>query len=418
MTTRSTKTKPATTLAVETAARMPLGPSTRAVHSGSSRQKPYHALIEPIVQTATYTFDNSSDLREYMEMNKIGLMTDRIEYGRYGNPTVAAAEALVAALENAEMAIQFSSGMAALTSVLLAILPANSHLVITDDCYRRTRQFCQEFLPRFNISCSVVPMANYTALEEAIRPETRVLLSETPTNPYLRVLDVERFADIARRHNLISIVDSTFATPVNLRPLDWGVDIVVHSATKYLSGHHDLLAGVAAGAQEILAPVRAQVNILGAVPDPNNAYMLLRGMRTLSLRVNRHNENGQYVAEFLSGHPVVERVWYPGLSSHPEHDIALRQMTGFGGVVSFELKADFDTTSRFVDALQIPYISASLGGLESLVTQPALLSYYNYSPEQRRELGIRDNLVRLALGVEDYQDLIFDLNQALAIIQG
>lgn len=418
MTTRSTKTKPATTMAVETAARMDMGASTRAVHSGSNRQKPYHALIEPIVQTATYTFDNSTDLREHMEMNRLGINTERIEYGRYGNPTVAAAERLVAALEGAESAIQFSSGMAALTSVLLSVLPANSHLVITDDCYRRSRQFCREFLPRFNISCSVVPMGDYQALENAIRPETRVLLSETPTNPYLRILDVERFAEIARRHNVLSIIDATFATPINLRPLEWGVDLVLHSATKYLSGHHDLLAGVVAGASSIVAPIREHLNLLGSVPDPNNAYRLLRGMRTLSLRVNRHNENGQNVAEFLASHPAVERVWYPGLTSHPEHKIAVQQMTGFGGVVSFEVKTDFDGTSRFVDALRIPYISASLGGLESLVSQPALLSYYNYTSEQRRELGIRDNLVRLALGVEDYQDLISDLDQALITIQG
>jgi cystathionine gamma-synthase len=389
------------------------GDSTCAVHAGAQREKPYHALIEPLVQTATYTFRNSEEVIAYQEAHTRGLPTDRLEYGRYGNPTVAACEARLAALEGAEAAVQFASGMAAVTTTLLALLPAGSHLVMTDDCYRRTRQFCLEFLPRFGIQTSVVPMGDYEALEAAIRPETRLLLSETPTNPYLRVLDVERFAEIARRHGLISVVDSTFATPINLRPLEWGVDLVIHSATKYLGGHNDLLAGFVAGKQEWVTPVREANNIIGATPDPHNAYLLLRGLKTLSLRVARHNENGQRVAEFLASHPQVEYVWYPGLPSHPDHAVARAQMKGFGGVVSFTVRGDLWRTARFIDLLQIPYISPSLGGSESLVIQPALMSYYDVPPEQRRRLGIRDNLVRLSLGIEDAEDLIADLRQAL-----
>ncbi len=389
------------------------GESTCAIHAGSERCKPYHALIEPLVQTATYTFRNSQEVVAYQEAHARGLPTDRLEYGRYGNPTVAACEARMAALEHADAAIQFASGMAAITTTLLALLCQGDHLIMTDDCYRRTRQFCLEVLPRLGITTTVVPLGDYTALESAIQPNTRLLLSETPTNPYLRILDVERFAEIARRHGLISVVDSTFATPFNLRPLDWGIDLVIHSATKYLGGHNDLLAGFVVGRADWVTPVRDLHNILGATPDPHNAYLLLRGLKTLSLRVARHNENGQRVAEFLAGHPEVEQVWYPGLPSHPDYAVAQAQMKGFGGVVSFTVRGDLWRTARFIDRLQIPYISPSLGGTESLVIQPALMSYYDVPPEQRRRLGIRDNLVRLSLGLEDAEDLIADLRQAL-----
>lgn len=404
---------PTTTLPALAAQAAEWGDSTRAIHAGSERCKPYHALIEPLVQTATYTFRNSEEVVAYQEAHTRGLPTDRLEYGRYGNPTVAACEARLAALEGAEAAIQFASGMAAVTTTLLALLRQGDHMIMTDDCYRRTRQFCLEVLPRFGIETTVVPLGDYEALETAIRPTTRLLLSETPTNPYLRVLDVERFATIARRHHLISVVDSTFATPFNLRPLEWGVDLVIHSATKYLGGHNDLLAGFVAGRAEWVTPVRELHNILGATPDPHNAYLLLRGLKTLSLRVERHNQNGQRVAEFLAGHPEVEQVWYPGLPSHPDYAVAQAQMRGFGGVVSFTVRGDLWRTARFIDRLQIPYISPSLGGTESLVIQPALMSYYDVPPEERRRLGIRDNLVRLSLGLEDADDLIADLRQAL-----
>ncbi len=392
------------------------GASTRAVHDGATRIKPYHSLIEPIVQTSTYTFESSSDVCEYMEAHSQGMAGDRIEYGRYGNPTVAAAEARLAALEGADAAILFSSGMAAITNALFVLLSSGDHIVMTDDCYRRTRQFCQQILTQFQIQCTVVPLGDYEALEAAIQPQTRLLISETPTNPYLRVLDVERFAAIARRHGVLSLVDSTFATPLNLRPLEWGVDLVTHSATKYLGGHNDLLAGVIAGRTELINTIREVAGILGSIPDPHNAYLLIRGLKTLSLRVNHQNRTGLEVAEFLEKHPAVETVWYPGLASHPDHEVAVRQMTGFGGVVSFTIRGDLQTTSQFIERLQIPYISPSLGGTESLVIQPALMSYYDVAPEERQRLGIRDNLVRLALGLEDSSDLIADLEQALAYI--
>jgi len=404
---------------VETTTRAPvrrLGASTRSVHAGR-RTNPYHAVTVPIVQTATYTFADTADLCDFMEARMWGGAEGRTEYGRYGNPTVAAVEARLAALEGAEDALLCASGMAAITTTLLAMLPTGTHVVITDDSYRRTRQFCLTFLKRLGIGCTVVPMGDYEALEAAITPQTRLLISETPTNPYLRLLDLERFVAVARRHGVKTLVDTTFATPLNLRPLEWGVDLVVHSATKYLGGHHDLLAGVVAGEAGLIASLRNALGVLGAVSDPHTASLLLRGLKTLALRLERQNQNAQAVAEFLETHPAVEQVWYPGLPSHPDHALAVRQMQGFGGVVSFTVRGDLETTSRFVDALRIPLIAASLGGVESLVEQPALMSYYELSSEERRALGIRENLVRLALGVEDTADLIADLDQALAVLR-
>jgi len=390
--------------------------STAAVHAGERRAKPYHSLIDPIVPTSTFTFDNTADLVEYMEAHQAGHDQGRVEYGRYGNPTISAVEERLAALEGAEQAVLFSSGMASITTTLLSFLSAGDHLVITDDCYRRTRQFCLEFLKKLNISCTVVAMGDYQALERSINARTKLLVSETPTNPYLRVLDVERFAEIGRRYGVITLVDTTFATPFNLQPLNWGIDLVAHSATKYLGGHNDLLAGVVAGSREKIATIRETNGVIGAVSDANNAYLLLRGLKTLGVRVRHQNDTGLQVAQFLAAHPAIEQVWYPGLPSHPDHETALRQMRGFGGVVSFTVRGDLLRTSQFIDALQIPYISPSLGGTESLVGQPALVSYYPYSPEERRALGIEDNLVRLALGLEDADDLIADLKQALSFI--
>ncbi len=390
------------------------GPSTRSVHGGAQRFNPYHSLSEPVIQTATYTFKDTADLCNFMDAHMWGMAQGRTEYGRYGNPTVQAVEARLAALEGAESALLFSSGMAAITTVLLAILSAGSHIVMTDDCYRRTRQFSQTFLKRLGIESAIVPAGDYAALEAAILPgKTRLLISESPTNPYLRCLDLAQFAEIGRRNRVKTLIDSTFATPLNIRPLAYGIDLVVHSATKYLAGHNDLLAGVVLGSAGLLASLKNSLGVLGAVADPHNAALLLRGLKTLGLRIERQNQNGQLVAEYLESHPKIEHVWYPGLASHPDHDIARRQMQGFGGVVSFTLRGDLQTTSRFIDAVRIPIIAASLGGVETLIEQPALMSFYELSTEERLAVGIRENLVRLALGIEDASDLIADLEQAL-----
>ena len=386
----------------------PIGPSTTAVHAGEPRPKPAHALATPIVQTATYSFASTQELIDHFE-GKI----DRVEYGRYGNPTQRIAEAKLAALEGAGDCLLFSSGMAAMTTTLFAILSRGTHVVVTDDSYRRTRQFLNQTLHRYGIEVSTVPAGDYDALEDAIRPTTRALVSESPTNPYNRIMDLARFADIGRRHRVKTVIDGTFATPYNQRPLEFGIDLVMHSATKFLGGHNDLLAGAVLGSRELVDAVRSLHAITGAVVDPFAAYLLVRGLKTFALRMERQNANAQAVAEFLAGHPHVATVHYAGLPSHPQHDIARKQMRGYGGVVSFEVRGDLAAASRVVDGCRIPYIASSLGGVESLIEQPAIMSFYELTTDERLAVGIKDSLIRYSVGIEDAEDLIADLAQAL-----
>jgi cystathionine gamma-synthase len=297
---------------------------------------------------------------------------------------------------------------------MAALLSRGDHVVMVSDCYHRTREFASTFLPRWGIETTMIPVDRPSAFAESIRPTTRLLFAETPTNPYLRVLDLTRIVEIARTNSLTSMVDSTFATPVNLRPLEWGVDLVIHSATKYLGGHNDLLAGAVIGSSELVAPIEHARGVLGGVSNPHDAYLLLRGLKTLDLRVRCQNENGQRIAEFLQSHPAVQRVYYPGLPTHPDHHIAQRQLTGCGGVVSFEIAGDFEKTARFIDHLRMPYIGPTLGGVESIIEQPAAL--FSLNPVERQAAGLTDNLVRYALGIEDAADVISDLDQALSAI--
>ncbi|HEY0709235.1 MAG TPA: aminotransferase class I/II-fold pyridoxal phosphate-dependent enzyme [Polyangia bacterium] len=386
--------------------------ATRAVHAGEAAHKAHDAITTPIVSTATYVFADTASLRDHFEGR-----IEREEYGRYGNPTVRIAERKIAALDEAEDAVVFSSGMAAATTTLLALLKAGDHVVMTSDCYRRTRQFILTFLSRYGITSTLVEPGDLAALEAALIPgKTKVILSETPTNPYLRVLDLPRLAEIKRRFGSAKLViDATFATPVNLRPLALGADLVIHSGTKYLGGHNDLMAGVVCGNEGLVSVIRDLRGVLGAVLDAHSAYLLLRGIKTLSLRVGRQNESALRIARWLEEQPQIERVFYPGLASHPDHAIARAQMAGFGGVVSFFFKGDLDATSRFIDACRIAQIAPSLGGVETLIEQPALMSFYELDTAQREAIGIRNNLVRMAVGVEDADDLIADLAQALAV---
>lgn len=386
----------------------PRGFSTAAVHAGEPRQKPGNSLTTPIMQTATYTFADTQELRDHFEHR-----IEREEYGRYGNPTQRIAEQKLAALEGAGDCLLVSSGMAAVTTTLFAMLSRGAHVVVTDDSYRRTRQFLNQTLHRYGIECSTVPAGDYDAIADAIRPNTRILLSESPTNPYNRILDLERFAEIGRRHRVKTIVDATFATPYNQRPLSYGIDLVLHSATKFLGGHNDLMAGAVLGAVEIVDGIRSLQGVTGAVIDPFAAYLLIRGLKTLALRIERQNANAQAIAEFLEAHPKIHRVHYAGLASHPEHAIARRQMRGFGGVVSFEVTGDLDAATRVVDGCRIPRIAPSLGGVESLIEQPALMSFYELTTEERLQVGIKDNLIRYSVGIEDADDLIADLARSL-----
>jgi cystathionine gamma-synthase len=386
--------------------------STQIVHAGEDRPKPYGALTTPIIQTSTYTFSNTAEILDFMQRKAAGEPEVRDEYGRYSNPTQTVVERKLAILEGGEQALLFASGMNAITTTILSLLDQGDHLVMVDGIYRRTRDFAEQFLPRWGIESTLVPIDEPATLEAAIRPSTRMIFAETPTNPYLRVADLARMAEIGRPHGIVTVVDSTFATPVNLRPLELGLDLVIHSATKYLGGHNDLLVGAVIGAKPHMSPIEEARGVLGGVSNPQDAYQLLRGLKTLELRVQRQNENGLRVAQFLEEHPAVQRVYYPGLSSHPDHELAVRQMTGFGGVVSFEISGDVDTTSRFIDKLRLPYIGPTLGGVESITQQPAI--FISLDAEERRQAGIADNLVRYALGIEAAEDLIADLDQALS----
>jgi cystathionine gamma-synthase len=384
------------------------GPSTQAVHGGEPHSKAGNAITTPIIQTATYTFADTREIADHFEGR-----IEREEYGRYGNPTQRVAERKLATLEGAEDGLLFASGMAAITSTLFAMLSKGAHVVVTDDAYRRTRQFLHQVLRRYGVEVSTVPAGDYDRMEEAVRQTTRLIFSESPTNPYNRILDLDRVAAIGRRHRIKTIIDSTFSTPINQRPIEFGIDLVIHSATKYLGGHNDLLAGVVLGNHELVGAIRDFQGVTGAVADPFAAYLLIRGVKTLALRVARQNESAQRLAEFLEAHPKVARVYYPGLQSHPEHAIAVAQMRGFGGVVSFEVRGDLDAASRLVDACKIPRIAPSLGGVESLIEQPALMSFYELTTEERLQVGITDSLVRYSVGVEDSDDLIADLAQGL-----
>lgn len=390
--------------------------STEAVHAGERRFRSHNSLTVPIVQTAVYTFDTTADLVAFTEERMFWDEPEREEYGRYGNPTVRAAEAKLAALEHAQDAILLGSGMAAVTGTLLVLLSAGQHFILTDNCYHSTLEFAQGFLPRLGITHTVVPCGDLAALEAAIRPETRLIFSESPTNPFMRCTDYGQLAEVARRHNLLTAIDATFATPYNVRPLEHGIDLVIHSLTKYLSGHNDLMAGAVAGRYDLTTPLRQTQGLLGSIIAPHTAYLILRGMKTLALRMERQNASGLAVARYLEQHPKVRKVWYPGLESHPDHAVAVATMRGFGGVVSFEIDGDATRAHRFIDALKIPTIGPSLGGVETMVSPLAVMGYANVPPEERDLLGIRDELVRLCLGIEETDELIADLDQALAVI--
>ena len=383
-------------------------PSTLAVHGGEEKFKSGNSLTTPIIQTSTYAFRDSGEVDDF-----ISGRIERIDYGRYGNPTQRTAELKLAEMEGAEDALLFASGMNAVTTTLLAMLSKGQHAIILDDCYRKTRQFGEKVLKRFGIDVTFVLPGDYESIEKLIRPNTRVLVTESPTNPHLNVLDLHRLVAITKPHRIKVIIDSTFATPFNQRPLEFGVDLVIHSATKYLAGHNDIMSGVILGPAGLISAIKDFRGILGGTIDPHCAYLLIRGLKTFPLRMARQNETAQKIAEFLEAHPRIRRVYYPGLKSHPHHDIAKEQMSGFGGVVSWDVDGGLEETLRVMDGLKVPYIGASLGGVESIVSHPATISHYELSREERLDVGIPDDLLRYSVGVEDAEDLIEDLDQAL-----
>jgi len=388
------------------------GLSTLAVHGLERRRKAHNAVSTPIVQTSNFSFGSMAEVVEFMTAKAQGRLIREPEYSRYGNPTQQETERKLAAVEGAECAILFSCGMSAVILTLLAYMQPDGHMIFTSDCYRQTRDFATNVLAKFGIENSLVePTAQ--AIEQAIRPNTHIIFTESPTNPYLRVLDIPAVVKVAKRHRVLTMIDATLASPHNIRPLDQGVDLVIHSATKYLGGHNDLLAGVTLGAARLLEDLNKIQRMIGATPGPLTCFLLERGLKTFPLRMEHHNRAGLRVAQALEKHPKVEKVWYPGLKSHPDYAIAKAQMRGFGSVISFLVKGGKRKTHRFIDALKLFLITPSLGGSESLVTQMATMSFFDYPLEYRESIGIVDNLVRLALGLEDTEDLIADLYQAL-----
>ncbi|XP_010258325.1 PREDICTED: cystathionine gamma-synthase 1, chloroplastic [Nelumbo nucifera] len=385
---------------------------TVAVHAGErlGRGIVTDAITTPVVNTSAYFFKKTDDLIDFKEGRSASF-----EYGRYGNPTTVVAEEKISALEGAESTMFLASGMCASTVMLMALVPAGGHIVTTTDCYRKTRMFIQKILPKMGIRATIINPADMDGLKSALdKNDVSLFFTESPTNPFLYCVDIELVSKLCHSRGALVCIDGTFATPLNQKALALGADIVLHSATKYIAGHNDVLGGCISGSAKLVSEIRTLHHILGGTLNPNAAYLIIRGMKTLHLRVQQQNSTALRMAEVLEAHPKVTRVYYPGLASHPDHHIAKKQMSGFGGVVSFEIDGDFEKTKKFIDSLKIPYIAPSFGGCESIVDQPALMSYWDLNQAERtNEFSIRDNLVRFSVGVEDFEDLKADVLQAL-----
>jgi cystathionine beta-lyase/cystathionine gamma-synthase len=384
-------------------------PETTAVHGASDLEKKNGPVGTPIYQTSTFEVTDNDEQQRVTT-------TDRY-YTRWGNPTNTAAEQAVAAVEGVEAARTFASGMGAITTTILGLLKTGDHVVAQRDVYGGVTKFFSQWLPRLGIEATLVDTNDYEQQARAIRPNTRLLYLESPTNPALRVVDLKKASALARQHKLISMIDSTFGTPINQHPAEYGIDLVMHSGTKYLSGHADLTCGVVCGSQELMDQIWETRTTLGNCMDPHAAWLLIRGLKTLAVRVARQNENALRVAEFLEQHPKVRRVYYPFLKSHPQHAIAREQMTGGGGMVTFEVEGTGEDARRVSEAMRLFTLATSLGGVESLVSIPVLTSHAMISAEQRQKMGVTEQMVRLSLGIESAEDLIADLERALEAVR-
>jgi cystathionine beta-lyase/cystathionine gamma-synthase len=382
-------------------------PSTEVIHRGEGQAPAADPLTTPIYETTTFVFASAEEVRAFNEGR-----SDKFLYSRYGNPTVQAVEAKLAVLEGAEAALVLSSGMAATATALLALAQAGDEIVCSAAIYGGTLHLLQELLPRFGLSVRFVTLDALADPARVLGPRTRVFWFESPINPTLRCVDIAAVAAACRARGVLSIVDNTFATPVNQTPLALGADLVMHSATKYLNGHSDVTAGVLAGSAALIGRIASVRKLLGTVLDPQAAYALGRGLKTLEVRMARHNASALALARRFEGDPRVVRVYYPGLPSHPDHAVAARQMRGFGGMVCLELP-DYDGAARLFDRLQVFKRAASLGGVESLCSLPVLTSHWGYTEAELARAGVTPGMVRLSVGLEAVEDLVADLDQAL-----
>jgi cystathionine beta-lyase/cystathionine gamma-synthase len=381
---------------------------TKVARSAADLQKKNGPMALPIYQTSTFEVtDNDEQLR---------VTGSDSYYTRYGNPTNSVAEKTVAALEGVDAALTFSSGMGAITTAIMALLKGGDHIVAQRDVYGGTYKFLSQWLPKFGVETTFVDTTDYQQHEKAIRPNTKLLYVESPTNPSIRVVDLQRIARLAKQHGLISMVDSTFGTPINQRPAEYGFDLIMHSGTKYLGGHTDLICGVVAGRKELIEKILATRTTIGNCMDPHASWMLVRGMKTLAVRVARQNENALRVAEFLEQHAKVRRVHYPFLKNHPQQALARAQMAGGGGMVTFEVDGTGEDARRVSEALRLFTLAPSLGGVESLVCIPVLTSHLSVPDEERRRMGVTEQMLRLSVGIENAHDLMADLENALKAV--
>ncbi len=384
------------------------GPATELIHAGESDRGIAVPLTTPIYETTTFVFENAQEVVAYNEGR-----SPKYLYSRYTNPTVVAVERKLAALDRAEAALAFSSGQGATTTILLAHLNAGDEVVCSAAIYGGTLHLLQDVLARFGIAPRFVSLEALANPDKLFTRQTRLVWFESPVNPTLRCVDIERLAGACRARGVLSVIDNTFASPVNQQPLSLGIDLAMQSATKYLNGHSDVTGGVVTGSAALVAPIERTRRMIGTVIDPQPAYALGRGLKTLPLRVARHNANAQAVAEFLARDPRVSRVYYPGLPSHPDQALASRQMTGFGGMVCFDLDGRYERAERVYDRLRVIKRAASLGGVESLISMPVLTSQWGHTDDQLRDAGVTRGMLRLSVGLEDAADLIADLDQAL-----
>ncbi|MFZ5815860.1 MAG: methionine gamma-lyase [Bacillota bacterium] len=387
--------------------------ATRCVHAGQHPDPVTGSLTTPIYQTSTFVFTSAEQGAARFAGQEPGYI-----YTRLGNPTQAALEEKVASLEGAEAGLAFGSGMAAVSAVVMALVSAGDHVIYGDAIYGCTYDFLVDVMGRFGVSATGVDVSRPELVEAAIRPNTRLLIFETPANPTMKLADIRALSELAHRHNITVVVDNTFMSPYLQRPLELGADVVLHSATKYIGGHGDVIAGIVVGRQAFIDEVRmTTLKNVGGVISPFDAWLLLRGLKTLHIRMERHSENAMKVARFLEQHPMVEQVYYPGLPSFPQHDLAKTQMDGFGGIIAFEVKGGVEAGRQMMNAVRLWQVAVSLGDADSLIQHPASMTHAVVPPEVRLASGITDGLVRLSVGLEEADDLIADLEQALKAVQ-